>query len=830
MLKSGLIKLDFFIMQPQSDSYLTEEDVKVKFLIPFLKQAGYKETYCDFEKAIEVQEGRKTKQIFADVVVYSSAKKDTPLVLCETKAPNDILDRRVKEAAISYARLLDRIAPLALITNGSQVQVFETITKTRLPALPTKDELQKNIVGYLVNRETQDALKREARHELFIIDDVQTFKTVLKSCHTEIRNNEGYDPTIAFDEMAKVLFCKLYEEKHSQSLRFNLAVFDDTLNRLGINVIQQIFDETKKDPRYAGLFQPDEKINLQDRTIRKIIALFQDYDLSLTAFDVKGEAFEYFLGDTFTGGLGEYFTPRNVVEFIVEAINPKIGERIIDMFCGTGGFLIYAFEVVSEKIRLQDFSAEEKDRWKLELSSRSLFGTDWKERTAQACKMNMMVHGDGSAGIYKHHGLTDVAGIIEESNFDVCLTNPPFGSFENDSQILNSFELGNGRNSQSRLILGIERALKLVKRGGRIGIVVIDGILNNSSQDYVRNHIKAHAHISGVISLTSDTFEGYGSRAKTSILILEKKADTNEPPKPSFMAIANNTGYAPNGDQMAGNELPDILLAYKEYLRGTRSFPMHPNCFVVELNDRLDVEYYAEKQHPSANNDLAEAQADVAELLTKINQEHNLIEEAIKTAFENQTYVKTELAEIFQETKNRELLQPTKQYRVLGVRWWGGGTFAREEKFGREIKSKYLFRVSSGWLIYNRLFAFRGSFAIVSQDHHDCYVSGEFPTFMVKDGVANPELTSRYVVHCLNSPAYLNAIDALSTGSTKTSRNRFNQKDFLRLKVDVPQDEKGLSAIVDLLDRAVNLRFAHENLLEKTKNLHLSLSSMLPHL
>lgn len=136
----------------------------------------------------------------------------------------------------------------------------------------------------------------------------------------------------------------------------------------------------------------------------------------------------------------------------------------------------------------------------------------------------------------------------------------------------------------------------------------------------------------------------------------------------------------------------------------------------------------------------------------------------------------------------------------------------------------------SGWLIYNRLFAFRGSFAIVAEDHNECCASGEFPTFTVKNEIANPDLISRYVVHCLNSPAYLNVIDALSTGSTKTSRNRFNQKEFLRMKINVPQDEKGLSAIVDLLNRAVNLRFAHENLLEKTKILHLSLSSMLPHL
>ena len=121
---------------------------------------------------------------------------------------------------------------------------------------------------------------------------------MLRSCHNEIRNNEGYDPTAAFDEMSKVLFCKLYEEKHGRGNnggnRFRLAIFDDTLERLHVNVIKQIFEETKKDPPYAGLFAPDASISLQDRTIRKIVQLFENYDLSLTAFDVKGERLNIF--------------------------------------------------------------------------------------------------------------------------------------------------------------------------------------------------------------------------------------------------------------------------------------------------------------------------------------------------------------------------------------------------------------------------------------------------------------------------------------------------------------------------------------------------------
>lgn len=810
--------------------FSTEEDVKIKFLLPHLRNLGYKDSYCDFEKSIEVQEGRKIKNIFADVVVYSSSKKDTPLILCETKAPDVILDRRVKEQAISYARLLPKIAPLALVTNGSQVQVFETITKNRIQHLPKRKELQHNLLNYLISKETQDSLIAEAKHELFIIDDVQTFKSVLKSCHNEIRNNEGYDPTIAFDEMAKVLFCKLYEEKHSGENRFKVSVFDDTLKRLSVNVVKQIFAETKKDERYAGLFAPESAINLNDRTIRKIVSLFESYDLSLTAFDVKGEAFEYFLGDTFTGGLGEYFTPRNVVEFITEAINPRIGEKLVDMFCGTGGFLIYAFEVVSEKIRLQDFSDEEKERWKFELSSRSLYGTDWKERTAQACKMNMMIHGDGSAGIFLHHGLIDVPGVIESDQFNICLTNPPFGSYENDTNVLNNFELGSGRNSQTRLILGLERAIKLIKPEGRIGIVVIDGVLNNPSTSYVREYIKSHTQVTGVISLTSDTFEGYGARAKTSILFLKKKSEQDDgKQEPVFMAIAENTGYAPNGAQIPGNELPDILLAYREYLRGVTDFSSFKNCWITEVDDRLDAEYYAVLNSEQDEKDFNKIQENISFLLDSINKEHNFIQNAINDAFGEEEYESVELGDILKEVKVKEKVENDRVYQLLGVRWWGGGTFIREEKLGKDIKGKTLYAVSSGWVIYNRLFAFRGSFALVDDSHDGGYVSNEFPTFVVKDGIENQDLIKKYVVHCLNSPQYLNLIDGLSTGSTKTSRNRFNQKYFLKLKIEIPTEREKLDEIVNILDRAVALRFKHEKLMEQVKHLQDSISLMLPY-
>jgi type I restriction enzyme M protein len=213
---------------------MSEEDVKIKFLLPYLKERGYKQEAMDFDVAIEVHEGRKKKTIFADVLVYTDKRKKAPLLVCETKAPTETLNKNVKEQAISYARLLPQIAPLTLVTNGVQVQVFLTLDKTRIADLPSRGELDRDLLKFVLSPDTQEALRREAKHELFIIDDVGTFKSILKSCHDEIRNNEGIDPTAAFDEMLKLLFCKLYEEKENpKANRFRLAVFDDSMERLG---------------------------------------------------------------------------------------------------------------------------------------------------------------------------------------------------------------------------------------------------------------------------------------------------------------------------------------------------------------------------------------------------------------------------------------------------------------------------------------------------------------------------------------------------------------------------------------------------------------------
>lgn len=778
----------------------SEEDVKIQFAIPALEALGYKKECMDFEKTIFIQEGKKKKSIFADIVVYTDKKKDTPLIVVDTKAPEEILDRGDREQVISYARLLPKIAPLAVLTNGFGMQVYQTLDKTRIKELPNRSDFLSDFVKAVVSAGIAQSLRDEATKQLFAVEDVGTFKTLLSHCHNVIRNNEGYEPTIAFDELSKVLFAKMYEEKYTDISRFTLKTFQET-KKLGVNIVQQIFKEILAIPEYSGLFATGTKINLQDRTIESIVTTFEKYDLTLTRFDVKGEAFEHFLGDTFTGGLGQYFTPRNVVEFIVDAMSPKIGDKIIDPFCGTGGFLIYAFETISEKIRLHEFSDDEKAKWRTKLSSESLYGTDWIDRTAQTCKMNMIVHGDGNTGVFKHDGFMDISGTIENGMFNKCLTNPPFGATESDPAILNRFDLGKGRKSQDRMVLAIERCIKLVKPGGMVGMVMMDGVLNNDSYHYVRSFLNTETELLGVISLNEETFQGYSAAAKTSILLLRRRESVEEfTTMDVFMAVCENSGYAPNGAPQAGNQLPDILFDYKKYLTSKDTDFIHQHTRIIKINDstkRIDAEFYV----PTGKTLVSEPAIDIAnDLVNKIaalQQSLISIQETISAQTKTVKHKWIPLSKIFKIVSNRVGLVPSEQYRVLGIRGKAQGLFVKSVKSGSEIKGKSLNKVSENWFVFSRLFAQNGSFAFVGKEFVGGYMSNEFPTFEVIDEQYKIRDILEYVVFYLNSPSVLPSIKSSRTGSTKKSRGRFKESQFLQMEIPIPEDLKLLEKTLE---------------------------------
>src|SRR5690606_1354658 len=328
-----------------------------------------------------------------------------------------------------------------------------------------------------------------------------------------------------------------------------------------------------------------------------IVRELEKYNLSDTSEDIKGVAFERFLGRTFRGEIGQFFTPRTIVEFMVQMVDPKEGEIVCDPASGSGGLLIRVFEIVREKIladvdreynefKVQvenDKSLSEADRakklqekhnelqelidqkregsrlWKL--SNRCIYGTDANDRMARTSKMNMIMHGDGHGGVHHHDGFLNVNGIFE-GRFDIILTNPPFGAnveptdkvLEVDIKVNQAAEerylseygdlyleaqnrvkaalnkpitslFNLPKNDQIKIkteVLFIERCLDLLKPGGRLGIVLPEGIFNNPSLAYVREFTEDRALLRAVVSLPQETFVSSGASVKCSLLFLQK--------------------------------------------------------------------------------------------------------------------------------------------------------------------------------------------------------------------------------------------------------------------------------------------------------------------
>jgi type I restriction enzyme M protein len=815
-------------------TYNNEEEIKVHLVLPWLESLGYKREFMEFEKTIKINEGRKTKSIFADIVVYTDKKLETPLIVVDTKSPNEILSKEGRDQVISYARLLPKIAPIAVLTNGNNIQVYQTLDKSRIKELPKRKEILADFVSAVLSKNIQEVLRQEATKELFTIDDVSTFKDLLKKCHNIIRNNEGYDPIQAFDELSKILFAKMYEEQYNKSSnRFTSEIYEKTLKELNVNIVQQQFSEIQKVKGFRDLFPENTTIKLKDRTIKDIVAIFESYDLTLTNFDVKGEAFEYFLGDTFTGGLGEYFTPRNVVEFLVEAISPKIGEKIVDPFCGTGGFLIYAFEKVSEKIRLNDFSDEEKSKWKKVLSDESLFGTDWKSRTSQACKMNMIVHGDGNTGVFQHDGFINVEGKIFEEKFDICFTNPPFGANETDKAILDSFSLGDGRSSQSREILAIERCLNLVKKeSGIVAFILPDGILNGDRNAYVREYIQKEANVLAVIGLNKETFQGYSASVKTSAVILKRKLVPNDEISDEiFMAVCTNTGYAPTGLQITGNQLPDILFDFKNSLKDKNHEHIFKYSKIVKI-DSLSARLDAERYIPVNKDSTIELPNIVSEnLLNEINilgKQIVNIQMSMQKVFDRSAFDFIKAEKIFSPIKNIISIKSDEEYERLGVSGKGNGVFKKEPASGSIIKAKRLNQVKAGWFVYSRLFAHNGSFAYTTNENAGGVFSGEFPTFTLKFDRYEKDDLLEYLAFYFVSPQVIALINRLTTGSTKESRARFKEEQFLKLYAPIPKTEDVFLEIVSSIRQINQFKKDIRKLHDRLDELPISYRSTFP--
>ncbi len=377
--------------------------------------------------------------------------------------------------------------------------------------------------------------------------------------HNSIYANDGLSAQQALDEMLKVLFIKVFAEKeNTQDFFVSVEEFAEIKagkkNKPFLQRIEHLFQKTIEN--FADIFEANEKIKLSLESLAFAVNKLQNIDFSDTT-DAKGLAFQKFLASTEKADRGQFFTPEPVINFCVAFLQPQPHEKIIDPTCGSGGFLFSAYQYLLDNFQVS----------KQEIIP-NLFGIDINKTIVKIAKMKLLLECNTNLNIIAQNSLEDLDelalsfGQKTENQFDIVLANPPFGAKINNENITKKYELGykwqenqspptpkGGANTenitqyfktktlhagQTLEILYVERCLQLLKEGGRMAIVLPNGMFENPSLEYLRFFIKQKARVLAVVNLPQETFVPFGTGVKTSILFLQK--ETN---KPSFY-------YSPN--------------------------------------------------------------------------------------------------------------------------------------------------------------------------------------------------------------------------------------------------------------------------------------------
>lgn len=593
------------IYSPIRDKWLVlkpEEEVRQRYVCRLVDSYGYGIKQMGEEvKVTNSQRGQGAAR--ADIVIWRNEedkrKGKNALIVVECKAENVTIRQADYFQGYNYAAWAG--AKFFVTTNLKETRIFKVVED----AMPKKLEEIADIPSADMVDDDKKIKAMLLQTKAFTRDE---FSRLLFKCHNIIRNNDKLSPEAAFDEISKILFIKIrYERTNSGTQIFSKEEFlkqkkmyDAVKSKESPDYYQFLFNKTKEDFAKDHLFDENETIKIRENSFEQIVKELQVYNLSTTSDDVKGIAFEQFLGRTFRGELGQFFTPRTIVDFMVSVLDPQEGEYVCDPCCGSGGFLIRAFEYVrehienevevrkedvkkslftddysklpkkeQEKIAQKVIDAFSKMNYELDINNpmgrlRSLsfdciYGTDANPRMARTAKMNMIMHGDGHGGVHHHDGLLNVNGIWE-GRFDVILTNPPFGAridkelkiteadrftdiekikayekrygkenYDNalkqvnnhiDQPILDLFQIG--KFSGLTEVLFIERCLNLLKPGGRMGIVLPEGVLNNTNLQKVRDFVESKAKILLIVSIPQDVFMAAGATVKPSLLFFKK--------------------------------------------------------------------------------------------------------------------------------------------------------------------------------------------------------------------------------------------------------------------------------------------------------------------
>ncbi len=640
--------------------------------------------------------------------------------------------------------------------------------------------------------------------------------------HNYLYANDGLSPEQALEEMIKLLFLKIADERAGGR---HFAITDDEWGSLlatnkaeGLQErIGVLFDLVKQD--FRDIFDASDKIKLSLTALGWAVRTLQPISLLDSSGDAKGLAFQKFLANRDKAGRGQFFTPEPVIDFCVNMIQPKPDEIILDPACGSGGFLLSALRHVQRTH--PDVSAQE-------YIAQNLVGFDINTGIVRIAKMKLLLEansGKGNEGggvniICTNSLETPVQSLIESSSpvvqkrggFDIILANPPFGTTGKitNRQLLAEYELGrkwtqhDGAfhrsaeivNGQVTEVLFVERCLALLRTGGRMAIVLPNGHFENSSLGYLRSYIRHHAEVLAVVNLPQETFIPFGTGVKTSLLFLEKRQHSAHSDHHIFFGKITKIGYHGNknatptyrkntkGDTLKNadntpivdEDCSSIALSYHRFQEGLP--PQESNVFTLPpatLNGRFDYDFYAPENRSlieRLQNRNAVRIAEIADIVR---------EKSPKLAEPNATLEYIELSDI--NTHSFEIINAT-QYAV------------------HELPSRASYQIQTGDILTavagNSIGTHNHATALVLPEHDGCICTNGFRV------LRNPSIDPYYLLYFLKTDLFLRQVMMMRTGAAIPS---VSDTDFANILVYLPENSV-IASIGERIRKAFELREA----------------------
>lgn len=559
--------------------------------------------------AVPIHMGRKPKEadiaIFVDEVAARAKDQGQIVLVVETKAPNE---KKGVGQLKSYI-LASSAEGGVWINENDPPKYFRRIEgKTEeWPNIPRAHETWDEI-----GLHTKVALR--APHNL-----VETFKR----CHNALYK-VGIDSEDLAMDMVRIILAKYQDETNEgEAPEFRVTPVElqyaEGRKRVAARV-RKLFEQVRND--HLDVFDKHETITAGDREIATIVAELQDFRFLAQegdeeVYDVVGAAYEVYVGSHLKGDRGQYFTHRLIVGLLVRLVNPDVTDTLLDPAMGSGGFLIASMRHISKRVQKSKRSKEGK-RQAVASIHRKLFGVDKSPKLVKVARTNMILANDGHSGIVQGDSLESISSLpsslTDRAGSEmptVILTNPPFGATvehrinpEREPQLLGQFDIAHvwrpagGTLQPTKDLIGegvppeylfVERCIRWVAPGGKVGIVLPRGLLDNDKALPLRTLILRETYLRAIVNCHDDTFKPH-TDAKAALLVLERKLQPSafDEDYSIFMAISQGIGHngvgepvyrtdskgdriMVDGEPVLDEDMDEIFAAWAELGRGEPS-------------------------------------------------------------------------------------------------------------------------------------------------------------------------------------------------------------------------------------------------------------------